>query len=308
MPTSYVDQFYLMDPANPPSVGTLLTPVSYTLIDQNNDGDIDRFDNDSINGIDVTSAWPGDTVTVNLTGGGSVTYTGTTFYMANGDRYFTPNDGQVLQSANFANSNYVTGQGPLDVGDLGQPCFVAGTMIDTPDGPRPVEELGVGDLVLTLDHGPQVISWTGRRVVKGQDNFAPIRFAPNALGNKVELLVSPQHRILIGGWRAELLFGEDEVLVAAKHLVNGDLIHVSPMREVSYHHILFDEHEVVFSNGIPSESFHPGGTILDGDAALRAELCALFPELSEMGSEWDRQCARHVIKAMEARVLCGMQA
>lgn len=308
MPTSYVDQFYLMDPASPPSVGTLLTPVSYTLIDQNNDGDIDRFDNDSINGIDVTSSWPGDTITVNLTGGGSVTYTGTTFYMANGDRYFTPNDGQVLQSANFANSSYVTGQGPLDVGDLGPPCFVAGTMIDTPDGPRPVEELGVGDFVLTLDHGPQAIRWTGRRVVKGQGNFAPIRFAPHALGNKVELLVSPQHRILIGGWRAELLFGEDEVLVAAKHLVNGDLIHALPMREVSYHHLLFDEHEVIFSNGIPSESFHPGGSILDGDAALRAELCALFPELSEMGSGWERQCARHVIKAKEARVLCGMQA
>lgn len=306
MPTSYVDQFYLMDPANPPSVETLLTPVSYTLIDQNDDGDIDRFNNDSINGIDVTSSWSGDTITVTLSGGGSATYTGTTFYMANGDRYFTPDDGQALQAGNYASASYVTSQGPLDVEDLGPPCFVAGTVIDTPDGGKLVQDLQVGDLVLTLDHGPQEIRWTGHRVVAGQGNFAPIRFAPNAIGNDVELLVSPQHRMLIGGWRAELLFGEDEVLVAAKHLVNGDLIHEMPMREVRYHHLLFDDHEVIFSNGIPSESFHPGGTILDGDAALRAELSALFPELSEMGRGWDKQCARHVIKAKEARVLCGM--
>lgn len=306
MPTSYVDQFYLMDPANPPSVGTTLTPVSYTLIDQNDDGDIDRFDGDSINGIDVTNSWPGDTITVDLPGGGSVTYVGTTFYMSDGGRYFTPNDGQVLQTADYAGASFVTGQGPLDVGDLGPPCFVAGTMIDTPTGPRAVEDLVVGDLVTTMDNGAQAIRWTGRRAVVGQGDFAPIRFAPNALHNEEELLVSPQHRMLVTGWKAELLFGESEILVAAKHLVNGDLIHRLPMRETVYHHILFDAHEIVFAQGIPSESFHPGGTILDGDAELRSELSALFPELSQIGTGWDRMCARPVIKAREARVLSRM--
>ncbi len=308
MPTSYVDQFYLIDPANPPSVGTTLTPVSYTLIDQNDDNDFDRFDNDSINGFDIQSSWPGDTVTVDLPGGGSVTYTGTTFYLAGGGRVFTPTDGQTLTTADYSSASYVTGQGPLDVADLGPPCFVAGTMIDTPDGPRAVEALQVGDLVETMDNGVQPIRWVGCRTVRGRGDFAPIRFAPNAIGNAVELLVSPQHRMLIGGWRAELLFGEDEVLVAAKHLLNSDMIHQMPMPEVAYHHILFDDHEIVFAQGVPSESFHPGGTILDGDAALRAELSALFPALCDVGSGWDRKCARPVLKAREARVLSRMQA
>lgn len=306
MPTSYVDQFYLIDPANPPSVGTTLTPVSYTLIDNDDDGDIDRRGNDSINGSDVTRAWAGDTVTVNLSGGGSITYVGTTFYMANGDRYFTPDDGQVLQAGTFANSSYVTNQGPLDVADLGPPCFVAGTLIKTPDGPRLVEDLCEGDLVTTMDNGAQPICWVGKRTVAGAGDFAPIRFAKGALGNDAPLLVSPQHRMLIEGWRAELLFGEDAVLVAAKHLVNADTVHVQPMREVTYHHLLFDGHEIVYSNGAPSESFHPGETILDGDEALRAEIAVLFPELDEVGKGWDRVLARPIIKAFEARTLQGM--
>lgn len=306
MPASYVDQFYLLDPANPPSVGTTLTPVSYTLIDQNDDDDFDRFNNDSINGFDIQNSWPGDTVTVNLPSGGTITYVGTTFYMAGGDRYFTPTDGQTLVTADFAGSSFVTTQGPLEVTDLGPPCFVAGTMIETPDGPRHIEDLCVGDIVTTMDNGPQEIRWAGCRSVTGHGDFAPIRFAPQAIGNEVALLVSPQHRMLVTGWRAELLFGEDEVLVAAKHLVNGDLIHRLPMRSVTYHHILFDAHEIVFAQGVPSESFHPGGTILDGDARLRDELSALFPELEQSGTGWDRDCARPVIKAREARVLCGM--
>ncbi|MDG1862705.1 MAG: Hint domain-containing protein [Yoonia sp.] len=283
-----------------------MTSVSYTLTDQNNDGDIDRFSGDSINGIDIVNSWPGDTVKVTLPDGSAVTYVGTTFYLQDGGRVFAPTDGQVLKVATLNSSTYVNTQGPLLVGSLGPPCFVAGTLIDTHEGPRAVEDLDVGDLVMTLDNGPQEVRWTGCRVVAGQGDFAPIRFAPNALRNEVELLVSPQHRMLITGWRAELLFGEDEVLVAAKHLVNGDMIHVMSTREVSYHHLLFDQHEIVFSNGIPSESFHPGETILDGDADLRAELSTLFPELSDMGSGWDRRCARHVIKGKEARVLCGM--
>lgn len=86
MPTSYVDQFYLMDPANPPSVGSTMTSVSYTLTDQNNDGDIDRFSGDSINGIDIVNSWPGDTVKVTLPDGSAVTYVGTTFYLQGGGR------------------------------------------------------------------------------------------------------------------------------------------------------------------------------------------------------------------------------
>ncbi|MEK6248895.1 MAG: Hint domain-containing protein, partial [Planctomycetales bacterium] len=100
------------------------------------------------------------------------------------------------------------------------PCFVAGTLILTPDGDLPVESLGAGDLVITLDDGPQPVRWIGRRSVEAVDQFAPVHIRAGTFGDHNDLLVSPQHRILIRDVLAELLFGEAEVLVAAKDLVN----------------------------------------------------------------------------------------
>ena len=182
MPTTYIDQFFAMDPANPPTAGTTLTVQKLNFIDQNDDGDIDRFDNDSVNGQDVTNSWPGDTVTINVPGVGNVTYTGTTFYLADGTRFFTPTDGQVLQSGTFVSSTFVTTQGPLDVSDLGPPCFTPGTMIETPDGPRLVEDLQPGDMVTTVDHGAQPLLWVGRTRVQAEGKLAPIRFEAGVLG------------------------------------------------------------------------------------------------------------------------------
>ena len=112
--------------------------------------------------------------------------------------------------------------------------------------------------------------------------FAPVVFAPDTIGNARELVVSPQHRVLVTGWQAQLLFGEDEVLVAAKHLVNGDTIYCRDGGEITYYHILFDNHEIILSEGAPTESFHPGQVGLDGMEAKEAEeIYALFPELRE---------------------------
>ena len=301
MPTTYTDQFFLMDPANPPPVNTALTPTSLTLIDQNDDGEVDASSGDSVNGSLVTRSWPGDTITIDVPGTGLVTYTGTTFYLADGSRVFTPTDGQVLQAGSYQSATFVTSEGPLDVGELGPPCFVSGARISTPYGLRAVEDLVVGDTVLTADRGPQVIRWVGARDVAGVGDFAPIRFAPHAMGNRKELLVSPQHRMLVTRWRAQMYFGEDEVLVAAKHLVNHDTIHVQPMRRVTYHHILFDQHEVVFAEGVPSESFLPGATILTEDQSLYDEITTLFPELI-CDSDLSWSAARRVLKRHEGHV------
>lgn len=165
-------------------------------------------------------------------------------------------------------------------------CFVDGTSIRTPDGDRLVEELTVGDLVVTRDNGVQKIIWTGAREMSGlrADKTPPVRISANAFGEGLpvrDLLVSPQHRILVSDWRAELLFGESEVLVAAKHLVNDSTIRFDKdLSTFSYHHILFEKHETVFSEGLPTESFHPGDmaiAALDDDA--KEELFDLFPEL-----------------------------
>lgn len=303
MPTTYTDQFYTFDPANPPPGGSAVNFVSYSMIDQNDDGDIEGPDSDTVNGQAISASYPGDTVTINVPGTGNVTYTGTTFYLANGDRVFTPTDGQVLANGTFVSSTWVSPQGPLDVGDLGPPCFAAGTLIETERGMTPVEQIEVGDLVRTLDNGLQSVRWRGARGVPALDKRAPVRFAPGAIGNARELLVSPQHKVLVSGWRAELFFGEDEVLVAATHMINNDTIHRAPRRHVTYHHLMFDRHEILLAEGVPSESFYPGSYILQ-DEDLADEIMALFPDMvGVVGDDWTT--ARVIAKGKEASVLCG---
>lgn len=91
------------------------------------------------------------------------------------------------------------------------PCFAAVTMIETGRGAVAIEKLTEGDLVQTRDHGLQPIRWIGWRTVDARHDLAPIRIKAGTFGNDRDLLVSPQHRILVSDWMAELLFGEDEV-------------------------------------------------------------------------------------------------
>lgn len=303
MPTTVEDQFYTFDPANPPPAGTQITWTTLTLTDANDDGDIDNFNNDTVNGSDVQNTWPGDTVTIDVPGVGEVTYTGTTFYLANGQRVFTPTDGQVLQNGTLVSTTFVTTEGALDLDDLAPPCFTLGTLIETPAGEVPVETLRAGDLVTTLDNGPQPVRWIGHRRVQGRGRFAPVRFAQGAVGNRRPLLVSPQHRMLVRGWRAELLFGEPELLVAALHLVDGDRVTRQPQREVDYVHLMFDRHEIVVSEGAPTESFNPGATVLRDDDAMRRELLSLFPEMDVRRPATFRCMARPTLRGREARSL-----
>jgi hypothetical protein len=299
MPTSYSDQFYELDPANPPPVGSAVTFVVHDFIDEDDDGDIDSGGDDSVNGSDVTASWPGDTVTINVPGVGNVTYTGTTFYTADGARYFTPTDGQVLQNGTWVSSSFVTGQGPLDVGELGPACFTTGALITTKCGLIPVEALKVGDMVRTLDRGFQPIRWIGSSTLCGRGLFKPVRIARGALGNKRALIVSPQHRFLISGWRAEMMFGESQLLVAAKHLCHSDQITRAPKDEVTYWHILFDQHEIVFAEGIPSESFDPQSDMARRVRHALEDTSALFPWAGYSPSQ-DDFVVRPTLKAHEA--------
>jgi len=304
MPTTFTDQFFLLDPFAPPPFGTPLNFSLFDLIDQNDDGDVDRFNGDSVNGQDVTGSYPGDTVTVNVPGVGNITYTGTTFYLADGTQVFTPTDGQVLQNGTFVSSTAVNTQGPLITAtDLGPPCFVKGTMIATKSGDIEIEELAVGDLVQTLDNGLQPVRWVGCSTVCASGRFAPVVFAPGAIGNERTLRVSPQHRILVQGWQAELYFGGSEVLVPAKHLIDGKLVVQEPAEAITYYHILFDEHEIVISDGVLSESFFPGDQILLQDQSIRAELLELFPELEARGAGGFCQTARATLRKRDAALL-----
>jgi hypothetical protein len=268
MPTSYRDQFYLFDPANPPARNTAVTFTRLTLIDQNDDGDIDQFNGDSVNGSDVTASYPGDTVTIRV-GNQNITYTGTTFYLANGQRVFTPTDGQVLQNGLFRSSTFVNNQGALQVpGQLIPTCYTPGALILTPAGERPVEDLRPGDIVTTRDHGPQPVVWAGAETVDGSGDFAPVLIRAGAMGNRRDLLVSPQHRMLVRGWRAELFAGQPEIMVAAAHLVNGRTVLRAPCPAVTYVHFMLDRHEIVFAEGAETESLDPSGEAAAADRAI----------------------------------------
>ena len=188
-------------------------------------------------------------------------------------------------------------------------CFVPGTRIDTLRGKVAVESLVPGDRVLTRDHGYQPLVWTGRRDLSATEiaacpAAAPIRIAAGALGKglpEADLLVSPRHRMLITGARAELMFGEREVLVAAADLLGLPGVSRDPAGAVSYVHVMCEAHEILRAEGSWSESFQPAAAVLGAlDAATRAELLGLFPALA---SGEGYAAARAVLSSAEARAL-----
>lgn len=192
------------------------------------------------------------------------------------------------------------------------PCFTPGTLMATPRGEVPVEELRAGDRVITRDNGLQEIRWIGARSLGAGElmaapNLRPVLIRAGALGHGLperDMLVSPQHRLLLTSERAALYFGEREVLAAAKHLIGMEGIDEVETRGVTYVHFLCDRHEVVLSNGAWTESFQPGEQVMDGmGAAAREEICTLFPELREAEGLRAYQAARRSLKRHEARLL-----
>ena len=184
-------------------------------------------------------------------------------------------------------------------------CFTEGTLIDVPGGRVIVERLVAGDPVLTRDHGAQALRWVGRvvRAAEGQD--APVEIAAGTLGDHAAVRLSGNHRVLVTGARAELLFGETEVLVKAKHLVDGRAVRVVEGGEVAYLHLLFDRHEVVTANGLPCESYFPGDCTMKAfDAEVQDEILRLVPTLRE-GMAAFGPLARAEVTGREARLLVG---
>ena len=169
-------------------------------------------------------------------------------------------------------------------------CFTQGTSISTPQGGRPVEDLSVGDLVLTKDNGPQPILWVGCRHMTGarlvaMPRLRPVRIKAGAFGlerPEQEFLVSPEHRLLVSGRVAQDLFNTPEVLVAAKDLVDGRVIMTDVhVRAVTYIHLLLPHHNILWANGVATESFHPASADLASLAeADRARLLGQYPNVS----------------------------
>ena len=191
-------------------------------------------------------------------------------------------------------------------------CFTPGTRIATPRGERLVETLERDDLVITRDNGMQPIRWIGRRRLSGAEletapHLRPVRIRAGALGGGLplrDMLVSPNHRLLMASDRTALYFEEREVLVAAQHLTDLPGVETVAVTGTTYLHLLFDHHEVILSDGSWTESFQPGDMALRGaDDPQRREIFELFPELATPEGVACYGAARRSLKRFEARLL-----
>jgi Ca2+-binding RTX toxin-like protein len=192
------------------------------------------------------------------------------------------------------------------------PCFTPGTLIATPRGEVPVEHLREGDRIITRDNGMQEIRWVGRRDLSWADltaapHLKPVLVRQGSLGNglpEVDMMVSPNHRLLVANDRTALYFDEHEVLVAAKHLITSKGVVSVDAAGVSYIHFMCDRHEVVLSNGAWTESFQPGDMTLKGMGnAQRSEIFDIFPELKTPVGLDNYTAARKTLKRHEAALL-----
>ena len=180
-------------------------------------------------------------------------------------------------------------------------CFAAGTMIKTSKDHRAVETLTAGDMVQTRDGGLQPLRWVGQTLVAAQRDLAPIVISAGVLNNTQDLIVSPQHAVLLDDWRAEMLFGQSEVLVRACDLLGHDGVYRKAGGLVSYYHLLFDAHHLVLSDGTWTESLYPGDMTLKSiGPTARQEIAQLVPDFRAYGPK-----VAPCVRSYEARCLAA---
>jgi len=193
-------------------------------------------------------------------------------------------------------------------------CFSRGTRLETPSGKRKIEDLRAGDLVLT-ENGPQPIRWIGSTRVSywelvAKPKIRPIRIRAHAFDHNVpenDIILSPNHRIVLDDYRTSLFFGIERALCAVKYLVNNKGIEaILPTDGVEYFHLLFDEHELVMSDNLASESLFMGSSAIDFmGAEAQKNLRKLFPTMGADGLVKFSRLALPELKAHEAQILYG---
>lgn len=243
--------------------------------------------------------------TYNDTGSGGIDYLGTSWAAGRTSVTFTVGTPEKSMGIGFRDD-----QGETVVTAA---CFVRGTMISAGRGAVPVEDLSAGDLVLTSDHGLRPLRWVGSKRLTKSDlcaspNLRPIRISSGALGAGIpsaDLIVSPQHRILVRSKIAQRMFGAAEVLVAARQLLGIDGVEIArDTAEVEYFHFLFDCHEIVLANGAEAESLYTGAqALLSLDDAEREEIFALFPQLKNPDPVIPPSSARPLVPGKNGRKL-----
>jgi hypothetical protein len=227
------------------------------------------------------------------------------FQLQNGDTFVGLPDGVTIQGLTIGRmigDSYVGARTSSTTSTATVVCFTVGTMILTPTGPRAVETLTPGDKVTTLDHGAQTVRWHHRWQVPTTDRTAPVRIMANTLSDGVpdrDLLVSPQHRIMLRSPIAARMFGAPEVLVPAKKLIGcPGVTQEFVSARTAYAHFMCDRHEIVFANGAPTETLYPGpqARLVISASLASAALptgCGARARPVPTGKQTQRMIARH---------------
>lgn len=146
-------------------------------------------------------------------------------------------------------------------------CFAKGTQVLTALGEKAVEDLRPGDLVRVFAGGYQPLRWIGstyvtKDMLRAEPKLHPVRIGAGAMGHKLplrDLWVSRQHRMLVASGPLQTLTGCETALVAACKLVGlPGIVQDDTLSEVVYFHLLFDRHQVIWAEGVPSESLLMG--------------------------------------------------
>ncbi len=201
---------------------------------------------------------------------------------------------------------------PRSKRDSGLICFAEGTLIHTEAGPRPIEQLRSGDQLETRDNGLQSIAWLGSHHVSNAQlrrnpALRPVRIRQGALPSNrpsADLLLSPNHRLLVSSGEAERLFNTHETLILArdiaKHIPDKRAIYVdTAIPQVTYYHLLTGQHEIIWANGVEAETLHPSDMdmgLLDHQS--RQALYTVCNEIEDYGSH-----ARRCLSPSETEIL-----
>lgn len=252
MPTDYTVYAYFLGSLSGDAgkEGSTVSSALVTFTDVDEDGSISEG-SDLLQGTSVKTM-KYESILV-LEGGGTIT--GWYVEIEVGEEkltYFVPTDGTVPSNDTLAEDIDLQGSQSGDVIDIDPivRCFTQGSLIKTKRGRVPVESIRPGDMVFTYDNGLQEVRWAGHRKISSAylqvfRKLRPVVIPKGSLSPSTpefDLVVSPNHRILLRDPTTQLFFGESEVLVAAKNLLQRPGVHRLNAGEVKYVHILFDQH------------------------------------------------------------------
>jgi Hint domain len=189
------------------------------------------------------------------------------------------------------------------------PCYAPGTLIDTPSGQRAVQDLRPGDSVITADNGVQQIQWVRCKdqLVRGQtEDRLPVLIKAGTLGANLpmqDLIVSPQHRILVGTAGQLTQIFDQAAFVPAKALTGlAGIRHITGRSRIAWIHFACDRHEIVCANGCLAESLLLGPMVIQAmTTSERGAVDALFGPAAQKGAALNGPVARQCLTAKAAK-------